>query len=67
MTRKKKNQICYSNYAEAEFEASMKHTSAQTPFQGLGLIQDRAEEAQEHEGGRHRARGLCQPCICLDL
>lgn len=39
MTRKKKTKPVL--YAEAEFEASMKHTSVQSLFQGLGLTQDK--------------------------
>lgn len=43
MTRKKKTKpvLC----AEAEFEASMTHTSVQSLFQGLGLIQDGLNKA----------------------
>lgn len=41
--QEKENEICYSKYAGAESEASMKPTSMQSLFQGLGLTQHGAK------------------------
>lgn len=64
MTRKKKTKpvLC----AEAEFEASMTHTSVQSLFQGLGLIQDGAKQGHECEGEDPEPRYIWV-CICLAL
>lgn len=52
--QEKENQICYANYTEAEFEASMKHTSVPSLFQGPGLSQDKSTSAKVEEDAAPR-------------